>query len=284
MEKVLQLLNGISFDANANEQTSDFNLAHYKNQLHTLQRALADIKLHVAKEGFSCNEEEIIFFKKIKPKLLGIIFYHAYLINLDSNTVVGCTNLLKDCLRVKLNELMDFRKKYYSEYCYYKGNEIGLDECYFLRGTKKARLLYDLPFFDFDIDFSTGYDVLFGHFIAMECLENYIKRYLIYLDQPLQSSFSEVNVSKVKWTSNKTALVELMYALMAGDVLNNGNAQIKDIAESLGKAFDIDLGDFYRTFSDIRMRKNGRTRFLDQLTNALIDKMDIMDQIDGSLR
>ena len=68
-----------------------------------------------------------------------------------------------------------------------------------------------------------------------------------------------------------------MYALQRKGCFNNGQAEIKEIAEFFEQTMDIDLGNYYRTFQEIRIRKSGRTNFLDQLKTVLIQYMDEVD-------
>ena len=88
----------------------------------------------------------------------------------------------------------------------------------------------------------------------------------------------EYGKSPLSWTGNKTALTELIYALSAQGVFNNGNADIKLIAKVFENAFNIDLGDFYHTFMELKARKINRTKFLDSLCEALIKKKDEQDE------
>ena len=81
----------------------------------------------------------------------------------------------------------------------------------------------------------------------------------------------------MKWTSTKAALVELAYALKATGAINHGNASIRDIATHLERVFGQDLSQFYRTFQEIRIRKNSRTTFLDRLKEKLERWMDNTD-------
>jgi hypothetical protein len=81
------------------------------------------------------------------------------------------------------------------------------------------------------------------------------------------------NIS-LQWTSTKTALTELIYALHYSKVINNGNTDIKEIAIALQKVFHFDLGDFYKIYSEIKSRKISRTKFLDSLSNGLQLQMD----------
>ena len=78
----------------------------------------------------------------------------------------------------------------------------------------------------------------------------------------------------LQWTSSKTALTELIYALHHSRSINNGNADIKEIASVLQKVFHFDLGNFYKIFSEIKSRKTDRTKFLDNLSNGLLVQME----------
>ena len=83
--------------------------------------------------------------------------------------------------------------------------------------------------------------------------------------------------SKMTWTSQKVSLIELIYAIHSTDVINNGNVDIKEIACIVEQIFKIDLGDYYRAFLEIRMRKKGRTKFLDSLKESLEKRMSEVD-------
>ena len=42
--------------------------------------------------------------------------------------------------------------------------------------------------------------------------------------------------------------------------------------------FDIEIGDFYRIFLEIRNRKKSRTQFLDKLKEKITQMMDELDR------
>jgi len=85
------------------------------------------------------------------------------------------------------------------------------------------------------------------------------------------------NSSSIVWTGNKTDLVELIYALHLAGVFNNGKADVKLIATCLQQVFNIDLGNYYDLFQNIRMRKTGQLKFLDNMKAMLMKKMDEME-------
>ena len=84
--------------------------------------------------------------------------------------------------------------------------------------------------------------------------------------------------NQLKWTESKTALVELIYALHSSQSINDGKDGIKKIAQLFESMFDIDLGDVYHTFSEVRSRKIEQTKFLDHLKDSLLSKMKEIDE------
>jgi len=91
------------------------------------------------------------------------------------------------------------------------------------------------------------------------------------------SKFQEGPKKKLLWTAPKAALIELLYSLHSAGVFNDSNAEIGQIARYLQTAFGVDLGNYYRAFQEIRIRKSGRTNFIDMLKKKLVERMDYSD-------
>ena len=81
--------------------------------------------------------------------------------------------------------------------------------------------------------------------------------------------------SNLNWTGSKTNLIELVYALQSSGSINSGTADIKEIALMLERVFNIDLGNYYQTFTEIRSRKSNPTKFIDNLKESLINRLCI---------
>ncbi|MDH7459858.1 RteC domain-containing protein [Chitinophagaceae bacterium 26-R-25] len=69
-----------------------------------------------------------------------------------------------------------------------------------------------------------------------------------------------------------------MYALQSLVVFNNGAADIKLLATYFERIFTVDLGNYYRIFQEIRIRKGNRTAFLKSLIERLTQRMDDADE------
>jgi hypothetical protein len=98
----------------------------------------------------------------------------------------------------------------------------------------------------------------------------------------LSTDKSNVVIEEVKpkilrdlsWTASKTDLVELIYALNSSGAIRNGQAEIKKLSNICKELFDIDLGNIYKTFSEIKLREKDNTKFLDQLKLSLVKKIN----------
>ena len=128
-----------------------------------------------------------------------------------------------------------------------------LDSKYFTRQHSNHKSL------NMDENFSTGYDTKLARIISTELIRSFI------LGQLKKLTENHTNAIPLTWTGQKTDLTELIYALHSAAVFNNGSANIKLIATSLEDFFNIKLGDYYRTFQELRLRKRSQAPFLDHL-------------------
>ena len=81
------------------------------------------------------------------------------------------------------------------------------------------------------------------------------------------------------WTAPKSALIEVIYALYYKGVINNGSAEIKQLVHGFEVFFNVELGDPYRHFVNIKQRKKTTATFLESLTDSLIKHMNEQDSI-----
>ncbi len=65
--------------------------------------------------------------------------------------------------------------------------------------------------------------------------------------------------------------MELIYALHAAGVFNYGKADIKQIVNAFEEMFSVDLGNYARVFSEIRIRKSGQANFIDHIRGKYLE-------------
>lgn len=145
-----------------------------------------------------------------------------------------------------MSKLKRFFNKNLEFYKYYRTNSTYLDYKFFIRGCIGIKLSLDPHFFQTDLNFSTSHDYNVAKIIANDLIQVYIEDQLYNNDQKKISDNSTLN-----WTGSKTAIIELIYALHSQGVFDNGNADIKVIAKTFERVFNIELVDFYNTFMEI---------------------------------
>jgi hypothetical protein len=91
--------------------------------------------------------------------------------------------------------------------------------------------------------------------------------------QKIQNPSSASSNSSLSWTGSKTDLIELIYALQAAGVFNKKEVEVKQIATLFENMFNVTLGNYYRVFQDIRLRKTGQTNFMNQLRDSLLNRI-----------
>ena len=247
-----------------------------------LEKAFDELKIFIAKYSFKDDFEEIRFFKEVKPQLFSQLVYHNNIYNIEMRMPTGSVNDRKRYL-----ERIQDRIKYFFDmnldfYQYYRSGNTHLDNIYFLRGKPDVQLLLDSFYYERDTDFSTCYDFKVTKILANEMLSVYINSKLSELDKSTLQNTSDINVAlpkvKITWTGKKAELVEQIYAWIEANSFNHGNVNIKELVNYIESVFNIDLGDFYHIFLEMRARKGSRTIYLDKLIKLLNDRMDNADR------
>lgn len=241
--------------------------------IEAILKSLAELKAFVLKRDFKDQDEEILFFKYQKPIIVAKLIYYNSIYKIETKKPYGGEKTIKKYLHNELSKLKRFFDNNLDFYKYYRTNSTYLDRKYFLRGKHDIKLSLDTFYFEADHNFSTSHDYKVAKIIANDLIQVYLEDQLYKVPHQNKSITPSVN-----WTGSKTALTELIYALYSQGVFDNGNADIKLIARTFEIAFNIDLGDFYHTFMELKLRKINRTKFIDSLRDALIRKMDEQDE------
>lgn len=242
--------------------------------LNSVRLALADLKKEVYNYSFTDPEEEIYFFKHIKPKFLASQIYALERFKIDADKPLGEETILKIYYEQELKFIRRFFEKHQFLYQYYLLDGKELDNVYFIRGINQPSIfIADGP--DLDPKFSTTGDYLFARFLAMEKLQEYLMQRL-YNPLETENYFKNSRTKgPFKWTGDKSNLIELAYGIYGTMQINDGNITIADIIEWLELSLDISLTRYYRRFSEIKMRKSiSKTKYLDDMRDALAKYID----------
>lgn len=221
-------------------------------------------------------QEEIDFFKEVKPEVLGILLYFNKIHNFELKRPIGSNETQREYYDKELQSLTYFFDRNLDFHQYYRANSNYLDEFYFVRGKSDHRLCTDSAHYILDPVFSTGYDYKVAKIICNEMLRIYLnkKKHCLEKQEIIKKNRELLPEINLQWTGSKAAATELGYAIQNSGVLNHGNVDIKEIMNFLEISFDIDLGDYYRTYIALKSRKKDRTPFLNKLIESLIRRME----------
>ncbi len=256
--------------------TCDISIEESITMVEFLKKNLSDLRdFFLSKESIGL-QEEIVFFKEMKPEILGLLLYFNKIHNIELRRPTGSNSTQMEYYENELRSITFFFERHLDFYQYYRSKSTYLDEYYFVRGKACPKLCADSTQYIRDPLFSTVYDFKIAKIISNEMLRIYLNKKLQYLEKYTEI----VNGCKPsvktcnKWTGAKSALTELGYSIHAAGVVNNGNADIRDIMDGLQNLFGIELGDYYRTYIALKNRKKDRTAFLKHLIDSIERRMD----------
>jgi hypothetical protein len=274
------LLHQLNEQLNFIDLEIDDQIKKCEQAITIILKSINELKKTTIKSNFKSQNEEIQFFKDIKPKFTSKLIYYNTIFKIETKKPHGGERILKKYLNNELDKLKRYFDNNLDFYKYYRTGSNYLDHKYFSRGKIDIKLALDSFYFEVDHSYSTSHDFKVAKIMAHDLIQVYLEDQLLMLENKEPKEKSQVN-PKVKqtWTGSKVALIELLYALHTEGVFNNGSSDLKDIAEYFENIFNINLGQYHRAFLEIRMRKSDQTKFLNALKEKLIKRMENTDDL-----
>lgn len=230
---------------------------------------------------FRTKEEEIYFFKVQKPFVYSRLKFYAKVYNYLLLKPGGSIKSQRQFIDGEIKKLQDNYMNNIDFVKYYRENDTILDQYYFLRGKDNLSLVSDTSHFYTDAEFSTSHDNAIAKIMAYDLLLNFFNQELVVLGFANKFEYKPKQICadiSLKWTASKTDLIELIYALKASGAIKDGRADIKQMAAACEQMFDINLGNYYKTYVEIRARKYNRASFMTLLKLCLEQRMDKDDE------
>jgi hypothetical protein len=270
---------------NLNDQLSFIDLEidnqsiRCENAIEIILKTIKSLRIILSKTKFKTDAEEIKFFKEIKPQFTSKLIYYNTIFKIEMKRPNGGNRIVKKYYNNELVKLKAFFDNELEFYKYYRSGSTYLDHKYFLRSKFDIKMSLSSYYFEADTNFSTSHDYKVAKILANDLIQLYLENNLVLIGSKDNGEKSQRKPNlKMIWTSPKVALIELVYALHTEGVFNNGAADLKDIAEYFEHIFEIDLGQYRRTFLEIRTRKADRAKFLTTLNKGLLKRMEDTDE------
>ncbi|MBK0379319.1 RteC domain-containing protein [Mucilaginibacter segetis] len=273
-ERFLQALENQLAEISGNGETLT---GQYKASILICKKAMSKLKNYMASYAFESTEEEIHFFKTVKPQFYSKYIYYINIYNYHMQKPAGNERIQTDYIHMHQHEIKTFFDHNRAFYAYYRSGMTQLDQAYYTRGGFDVHL--ELEDFEEDEQYSTSHDYKLSKIIANERFQDYLNLEMAKLHTGITDWKIFLPFKLPNWTAAKVDAVELIYALKASGAINNGNIDIAELITLWETIFQVDLKESYHKFTDITNRKKEIPVFLNKLTNALLrwitDKMGL---------
>ena len=258
------------------KNTSDDVLTVSLKIIRYIEKKLKEIFKWLKKHVFKTLEEEIYFFKELKPRMVSKLLYYKELLKLETSLPPSKKNKKKHYgeLLTKIHQYVKSNREFYE---YYRSRASVKDEDLFVRRSYKDIVRDDCCLIYFDSKICTSHDYNVAIFIANDMFTSYLEDKLDDLNGNSKFNYAH-REHKYNWTGTKVDMTEIVYGFQATGSINNGNFDLKEFAVFLGTMFNVEIdSNLYGHYSDIKSRKVKKTRFINTMSDKLIERIDNED-------
>ena len=239
------------------------------DKAHLYSLAVKELNSTISKYEFSSLEEEINFFKFIKPKLLMEQHYCYHRAQLLQKYVNLSKDARDEVVKAKLSRI-DSYFKVHDDFCsYYELGDTHKDKEYFVRLSSRSTINLDYNLVDKDFNTTSEKGHAIGKMLTKQKLSTYLQEVLHLAPLHNMSNGLQI-IGKLNFKGTPTELVELIYALKASDLLDDS---IVRISEVLNHIFDISNLQTYKIWQKIKERKIDQTRLMTKMQQSLIKQI-----------
>ncbi len=241
-----------------------------------IKNKLKEIYKWLKKYLFQTIQEEIYFFKELKPKLVSKLIYHKELLKLASTLPQTKKDKKKQYGKL-LTRIHQYGERNTEFYEYYRSKASHKDKNHFVRHGNKDIISEDCSLINYDKKRSTSHDIKVAIIMANDMFTNHLENKLEELNRKVKIKNNSLQF-KFNWTGSKVDLTEMVYGFQASGCINNGNVDLKELAIFMGTMFNIEIdSNLYGHYSDIKSRKISKTKFINTMSEKLLEKMDHED-------
>lgn len=239
-----------------------------------LNGLLNDLKLFVSENGFKNDEEEVEFFRHMKPNVMGKLLFYNKVYRIEVGRPQHYGPIAENYFNAELQKIQHFYSdvSYCDFYKYYRAGTRHHDKIYFRRGNVDLSIGLHGYAFNSDPHFSTYYDFKVSKIIEADLLYNYL---IVRIEDSIRRNTKiDETLHQIRWTGSKSALVELIYAIHASESITGVNFGVRKLVLLFQEMFHVDLGDVHHLFHRMKYRGGNKTIFLDKLKASLEMYMD----------
>ncbi|WP_298938707.1 RteC domain-containing protein [uncultured Dysgonomonas sp.] len=253
----------------SNSGVSGFD--YYRTCYHEMLEISKKLKSYILNYRFADQQEEIEFFKDVKPKFQSRLMYFNELIQVEiQKPLISEKRMLAKYYRRSSAHYAALASRNQLFLHYMRSNYESGDHLLFVRSNEN----FDFINTDLDLDekYSTPASTELSKLISYELVIEHLAE---KVNELISVKGNDTGFKhKLVWEGPKVGLIEIGYAIHE---LGAVKAPVAQIMEGLQFLFNTDLGQFYRVFQDMRIRKGSRTLYLDDAIRAINKRMDETD-------
>ncbi|MDH6306717.1 hypothetical protein M2459_001951 [Parabacteroides sp. PF5-5] len=237
-----------------------------------LRDAYNELKSFISSYTFQSEEEEILFFKEIKPRLCFRLIFYRKLYNVEMDRPTG-TEKQREYLNDLLNGINKYNCKRLDFIRYYRSGSSIFDSLYFLRGQADTEQYMETFSHEFDPNFSTNCDFKVAKILANDMLSDYLSSEIEALNDNNNMIISSFGfpATKITWKGTKAEFQEQV--LSWDNAATFGDVPFTQLHSYMQNVFNIQVdSNLSRILDDLKTRNNP-TPFMDKLKNALLRRM-----------
>ena len=236
-------------------------------------KTLSRLQKVVDREDFEDSQSEIEFFKNVKPLPMSYLIYFTEVRSCELLIPKAGNSHKVRFLEKEIKKINKFFSANNSFVNYMEQNHTYLDYEFFHRkGRRDFSFSPTINYYQ-NPEFSTSHDMLWSKVQALYRYIHYIREKLELVQPGSSGDFRERQPNLLLWSGSKTSLVEVIYGLYLQGDINHGTADLKTLISAFEDFFNIKLDNYHKTYSEMRARKDPRSKYLHQIAAKLEAKM-----------
>lgn len=255
-----------------NSSEPDINIRAIK-AAELIKNTLENFRTKIRKEGFRSTEDEIHFFKFVKPRINSYLIFYSVLAEIETSKITLNVEELKLFIDKKERKFRRVMRENIDFVQYYNAGLCHLDKIYFVREANFIWMTKNSAHQLTDPEFNVSHDLVAANILAFDLYKKHLSP-----KPELQANYGPP-APKLKWTASKSDFIELVYALQATTAINYGENEIKEICSALQSVFQVHIEDPYRIFIDLANRKTAPLKFIPKLEEGFLRKVDEIEGV-----
>lgn len=179
--KINLLLTNLNEQLNFTDLEIDDPILRSENAINIIITSIEKLKVNFEKEKIKSQEQEINFFKNIKPRFTSKLIYYNAIYKIETKKPHGGERIIKKYLNNELDKLKRYFDNNLDFYRYYRTGSNYLDIKYFTRGKFDIKMALDSFYFEADHTFSTSHDFKVAKILAHDLIQVYLEYKLLIM-------------------------------------------------------------------------------------------------------